>query len=180
MGAGFRCFCDNQMVVPHNIIASHSITHRGYTADKVKTAIHAITQDMPKMYDSIHGLQQTELDVNGKWMFAEMALDLLFSQDKWEKYDKQHTINRLLKSTRDADDEDTLFNVYNRVQERFLKGGRYLVPKENVEYCGKHYLPDVYIGAERVRKIVSIDRGVKVNKDLWSLAEQVKDITLAV
>lgn len=67
----------------------------------------------------------------------------------------------LLRPKRSEDVKPTLWNTYNTVQEKFLKGGRYV-----------H-------AANRMREVKSINDNIKLNKTLWSLTEKMAELKAA-
>jgi hypothetical protein len=174
--SGFeRCWCLNQCTVSESTIASHKITHVGFTQEKVMKAIDNIVEQTPKITDSITRFKDTPLTNEQRYYFASQALNLMFDNTKWDKYDKDATINRLTQPQRVQDEDVNLWNVFNIIQERFLKGGRYLVTKDEMILCAKYGWNVNYANTESVRPIKSIDRGIEVNRKLWELAVSVHD-----
>lgn len=174
--SGFeRCWCLNQCTVSESTIASHKITHVGFTKEKVLLAVNSIVEQTPKVTESITRFKDTPLSNEQRYKFASMALNLMFDHSKWVKYDKDATINRLTKAQRVQDEEVNLWNVFNIVQERFMKGGRYLVTKDEMSLCRRYGWNVDYANTESVRPIKSIDRSIDVNRKLWELAVSVFD-----
>ncbi len=175
--SGFeRCWCSNQCTVSESTMKSHKITHIGYTDDKILNAVNDIVESTPKVMNSIDVFKDIKLNETERWIYAEMALDIMFKNNKWDNYSRAHTLNNLIKPTRIEDEEPTLWNLFNIVQERFIKGGRYLVHNESVANVKKQNLPDCYIDAVKVRKVKSIDRDIQINRDLWELTEQYRNV----
>jgi hypothetical protein len=89
--------------------------------------------------------------------FSNQAHALRFSDDANLVIEAQN----LLIPRRREDIKRDLFSVFNVVQENLIKGG---VPgyrlNENGRWC-----------RARSRKITSIDQNVKINRDLWAIAE---------
>jgi len=174
--SGFeRCWCLNQCTVSEGTIESHKITHVGYTDAKVVKAIDSIVGQTPKVISSIARFKDTPLSNEQRWMFADMALNLMFDETKWSKYNKDATINRLTKPQRVQDEDVNLWNVFNIIQERFMKGGRYLVTNDEMELCARYQWNVDYANTESVRPVKSIDRSIEVNRKLWELAVSVED-----
>ena len=91
--------------------------------------------------------------------FAAAALRL--------RYDDPHTApvgpEKLLELRRYEDAGDNLWNVLNRLQENLCRGG--LQDESRRRVNGKRF--------PRTRAITGLDRNVKLNKELWSLAQRV-------
>jgi hypothetical protein len=174
--SGFeRCWCLNQCTVSESTIESHKITHVGFTQEKVMVAVDSIVEQTPKITGCITRFKDTPLSNEQRWMFADVALNLMFDETKWFKYNKDATINRLTKAQRVQDEDVNLWNVYNIIQERFLKGGRYLVTNKEMELCAKYGWNVDHANTESVRPIKSIDRSVDVNRKLWELAVSIEN-----
>ncbi len=175
--SGFeRCWCSNQCTVSESTIRSHQVTHIGYTDLKILNAVDNIMSETPKVIDSIHRFKDIKLDDNNRWMMAEMALDILFDKDKWMKYNKDYTIKRLIQPQRMQDNEKNLWNTFNTIQERFIKGGRYLISNEEIAMAKMYGWDMDNLGAEKVRKVKSIDRDIQINRDLWELTENMEEL----
>lgn len=169
-GGGFqRCWCDNQCTVSAGTVAEHKIKHVGFTDMKVLDAIDRIAKDMPNIIGKMNDFKQVTLNSNERFIFAMNALDLVFKADKWEKYNKVQSAKRLTEYTRPQDRDSNLWNIYNIVQEKFIKGGDFLLTPHQVEYYGTYR--DGVGGGDWSRGIKSINRDLDVNKELWELAE---------
>jgi hypothetical protein len=176
LGGGFqRCWCDNQCTVDAGTVAKHRIKHIGYTDGAVLNAINSIAKDMPKISQKMMQLKSIEVNSNEKFIFANQALDLIIKPEKWETYNKAETIKKLLKPKRFQDQSDNLWNLFNIVQEKLIKGDRYLISNQMVRTFDYYGRDMKYANGEKVRGITSIDRDSKVNEELWSLAESTID-----
>jgi hypothetical protein len=65
-------------------------------------------------------------------------------------------IEEVTSSRRKEDDGDDLWKVYNRAQENLMQGNFEIKTKK---------------GSRRGTSIRSIDKGIKINEDLWNLAK---------
>lgn len=154
-----RCVCSNQMTVSNATIQSHRIRHQGYTDDKVLEAVYSVMEDTPKMMGQIELFRNVGVNLEDRKVFGEKALSLVIDEERLnEKYDKDRTIEELIAPRRTADKEENLWTTLNIVQEKLLKGDRFLVKKGSAFKANKH------------RQVRSIDRTMNLNKDLWELA----------
>jgi hypothetical protein len=175
--SGFeRCWCTNQCTVSESTIMSHKIKHIGYTDGAVLNAVNSIMEQTPKVIDNIKRFKSVQLNEDERWMMAEMALDILFDNSKWNRYNKEHTIDKVLKPVREQDKETNLWNVFNIIQEKFIKGGKWLVTEHEGRIADAYGWEGNWVKGQKVRKIKSIDRDIEINRSLWSLTEQIESI----
>ena len=97
-------------------------------------------------------MDSRELSEKEKRSFAKKAM-----LTRWPKGNDMLDIDDILQSVRTADKGDSVWKVYNVVQEKLIKGG--LVFNNHREKI------------QKLRPIINIDRKVEVNKNLWQLAE---------
>jgi hypothetical protein len=91
-----------------------------------------------------------EMTAGERTAFAIEALALRLNSDrKAEDYE----INEILSSRRDVDNQNTLWHVYNRVQENLIKGG-------------------FQMNNRTARAITNPVQDMVLNQGLWQLAEQ--------
>jgi len=80
--------------------------------------------------------------------------------------------SRLLDSRRWEDKGDDLWHVFNRVQENLIRGGQRDFSRRRED--GRRF--------PRTRAIAGLDQNIRLNRELWNLAERVANyeaITLA-
>ena len=80
--------------------------------------------------------------------------------------------HKLLDSRRWEDAGDDLWHVFNRVQENLIRGGQRDFSRRRED--GRRY--------PRTRAIAGLDQNIRLNRELWNLAERVANnevITLA-
>src|SRR4030065_73761 len=163
MAGIFRAVCLNGLIVADSTFASHKICHKGYTEDKVLDAIYSISESAPKISSKIEEFKEIALTSNERLAFADSALSLKFDEKKLKKIHKNAILPRLLDPRRSEDSEPNLWNTYNIIQEKFIKGDRYLRLKEK----------------QRIRKqrpINSINENIRLNKALWTLTEKMAEL----
>ena len=108
---------------------------------------------VPQIAGKMLTFEKTSLTDNQRSEFAKNAINL-----RWGKGHDNITVQDMLYATRDADRGNSLWKVFNVVQEKLLRGGMvYNLP------TGRQ---------QTVRALTNIDEQVKVNKNLWELAEQ--------
>lgn len=152
-----RCFCDNQCYVSESVIASQRVRHIGYNDMNVLESAEKIITDTPKMIESVNEMREIQLKPELQHAFAKAAIDL-----KWDTENGSAPVEpaQLNQARRWDDRGDSLWHTFNRVQENLIKGG----------VRGR----DANNRRRRTRAVTSINEDRKLNKALWTLAEEVK------
>ena len=156
----YRFICANGMFVGDgDAFERVSIRHAGFTPDEVIDASFRILDQVPAITASVELFRARRLTDAESRAFAAAALRL--------RYDDPHTApvgpEKLLEARRYEDAGDNLWNVLNRLQENLCRGG--LQDESRRRVNGKRF--------PRTRAITGLDRNVKLNKELWSLAQRV-------
>lgn len=152
----FRFACLNGMIVG-DTFKRISVKHVGLSEDDIIGASKQIIVLAPGISNSINEMKEIELTPDQQGVFAKYSIKALYPDlDVYPLRPEQ-----VLYSRRRLDDGPQLWKVFNRVQENVTKGGI------KGQFPGKR-------DKRRTREIKSIDRNVKVNKDIWNLAEEMK------
>ena len=164
MAGIFRQVCANGLIVADSMFGAHKIRHMGYTDDKVKEAIYNVVESTPKIFNRVQEFQSIQLKEEERIAFAQSALHLRFDDEQLKEINTSATIQRLLAPRRPEDSNATLWNTFNVIQEKFLKGGRFSIPKER-SVC-----------ANKTREVKSISENIRLNKSLWALTEKMAEL----
>ena len=164
MAGGFRTVCANGLIVADSMFATHRIRHIGYTDEKVQEAVYNVIESTPKIFNRIKEFEGIQLKEEERIAFADSALRLRFDDEQLQELNTNATIQRLLAPRRPEDANATLWNTFNIVQEKFLKGGRFSIPKER-SVC-----------ANKTREVKSISENIRLNKSLWALTEKMAEL----
>jgi len=151
----FRMVCSNGMVVCDSLMAKLSVRHIGVVADEVIGAIENYVKDMPKVIEAMDAYRTRILEPNERLDFARIALQMRWGDEA------PVTAERVLTPRRTADTGTDLWTTFNTVQENLIKGGigyRKLVDANRTKRMS-------------TRKIGSPGVQLKLNKNLWELAE---------
>jgi hypothetical protein len=147
----FRFVCSNGLMVSDSTLQSVSIRHSGHEVEEVLQASHKIFSNIEGVTERISSMKARKLTVAEQITFAQGAIDL-----RWENQ-TQIKPDSLLKSFRYEDAGDDLWHVFNRVQERVVRGGfRYV---------------DEKIRLRKVRSVTGLDASIRLNKALWAMAD---------
>ena len=148
----FRIVCSNGLIIADQTFEQTRIKHQWYDMNQVKELTDNVIKSVPQIAGKMIKFEQTLLNDTQRAEFAKNAIRL-----RWSQGHDNITVEDMLFATRDADRGNSLWKVFNVVQEKLLRGGMiYNLP------TGRQ---------QTVRALTNIDEQVKVNKNLWNLAE---------
>lgn len=150
----YRLVCSNGLVVADEEFSAFKIKHKGYTFEELQTVVAQAVADLPNKIQILNKMQARMLTPEEQ---RQLALDAmaLRSTNPDAKYDEA-SIAEVLASTRKEDEGDSLWLVFNRVQESIINGG-YSAALRGAK-------------VRKVKKIKSFERDLQVNQDLFKLA----------
>ena len=145
----FIVVCANGMVVGEKV-NKQSIKHLG-SAEEVANLVFETAKDVPRVFNAIEEMSAIELTPNEKGVFAKAAHALRWKENEGAAPDA------LIVPRRYADNKNDLWTTTSVVQENIMKGG--------------------YLGArKKVRGIKSVVEDMRLNRSLWILAEEFKQL----
>ena len=155
----YRFICANGMFVGDGKAFERvSIRHAGFTPDEVIEASFRILDQVPAITASVEAFRARQLTGPESRALATAALRLRYEDVQKAPVGPE----KLLEARRYEDAGDDLWHVFNRVGENLLRGG--LKDETRHRADGKRFA--------RTRAITGLDRNVRLNKDLWSLAQR--------
>ena len=162
----YRFICSNGMVVADAQFADFSIRHINYSFEELRGIVAEVMNQVPTTIAKMNAMSQTVLTDEQK---REMAVETFKIRKGLEEKEKVNvdddTISGLLQPVRKEDAGDSLWNVFNVLQEKMIKGGFSASGKN-----GK---------IRKQRPISSIKKGVDYNQKLWAIAERYMPATVA-
>ena len=153
----FRLVCSNGMVIKSQDFGSMKVRHMGYDFETIQNSINDLMESIPGYLKQVDTMKETKLEEDQLMEFAKKAALLRFEKEKEDTIEERVDIQALLESTRKEDQGNYLWEVFNRVQEKIV-GGKF-----------------TYVNGEKIRKarpIKNFQQNVKVNQELWALAEE--------
>lgn len=156
--AYWRLVCANMLIVPSHSFVSNSIIHAGFQDTKIKHAIDEVTSFMPKVEKEIAVYKRIPLSNAEQRSLATAAIDLRFDTKKHHIHPEQ-----LLQIHRQGDRDNSLWTVFNRIQEAIIRGG---IKGRNTE-TGKNFTS---------KAINAIDANFSLNQELWAMIQKVASI----
>lgn len=153
-GGLYRFVCMNGLVVGQDLYRL-SVPHIGEAQAVVSKAIqHMLTNVFPRVQDQVHRWLQIQLKEADKIKLAVAAMELRYTAST-AYYGPQE----LLTIRREADRGDSLWNVFNVIQENITRGG----------------ITSVARGSGRMttsKPVAAIDANIRINAGLWDAAEK--------
>jgi len=150
----YRLVCSNGLVVADEEFSAFSIKHKGYTFEELQTVVSSAVEDLPNKIVVLNKMQDRMLTAEEQRQLAIDAMALR-STNPDAKYDEL-SIQEVLTATRKEDEGDSLWLVFNRVQESIINGGYSAALRGSK--------------VRKVKKIKSFERDLQVNQDLFKLA----------
>ena len=147
----FRLVCSNGLVVMDTSYGDFKLRHMGYTFAELQQKVSEAISAFPGLVKKINEFQNIELSDWQVKKFAKGAALVRFGDSV--KVD----IDELIKVERNEDAGNSLWAVFNRVQEKLIGGN-----------CS-------YTMGSRVRKaraVKNFSMDLKINEALWTLAEE--------
>lgn len=157
----FRLACSNGMIVSDGEIDCVRVRHSGNVVDNVIEGTFRIVNETPKAIERMDAMQQLVLSHGEKQAFAEAAKVL-----RWDGEEMRVDNAELLRPRRSSDRSDNLWMTFNVLQEKILKGGTRV---QNIETRN----------TQRAREVKSVTENVRLNKALWTLAEEMRKLKTA-
>jgi len=152
MAGIFRLVCSNGLVVADEQFEDIKIRHMGYDLKELQITINNIMEKLPLTVEAMNKFQNKILDQEEKEKFVLEALGLRFNTEK-----KKFEVEDILSPNREADKGDTLWKVFNVIQEKLLKG--------DVQYQNSNNKK-----SRKARKIKNFQQNAKINQELYKLA----------
>ena len=152
----FRFVCQNGMVCG-DLVEEVRIPHKGNVADSVVEGAFAVLDGADLVREVRDDMRALTLNEGEEQAFAHAALQLRYDPEAGAA---PVTERDVLRARRMDDTGDDLWSTFNRVQENMLKGGL-----NGRARNGRR---------TTTRAVTGIDQGVKLNRALFVLAQEMK------
>lgn len=152
----FRFVCSNGLVCG-DLHSDVRVRHSGRAVDDVIEGAFRVLEDFEQIGEKREGMQAVTLNAGEQAAFARAALALKYDTDIAPA---PVTEAQLLTARRPEDKGNDLWRTFNRLQENAVKGGL-----DGRSKTGKRM---------RTRAVEGIDSNVKLNRVLWTLAEEMQ------
>ena len=158
-GGVYRMVCSNGLIVGDDIFLK-KVRHQGDINNNILLACNEILEAFPSTLETAQRWSSIEVSLGIQLQFAEKA-----SKMKWQDQIKIRS-DDLLRARRQADMQDNLWTLLNRVQENIIRGG--------ISYIAHDEQGNPY--RQRTRRINSVQENVRVNTQLWNLTKELEEV----
>jgi Domain of unknown function (DUF932) len=164
----FRFVCCNGLVVG-DVVQDIRIPHKGNIQGEVIEGAFRVLDEFEAVNGHTEAMKALPLEPREEIAFATAALTLRFGERGVEETGGHRpapvTAEQLNEARRIEDVGHNLWTTFQRVQENVMRGGQ---PGRTAQ--GRRL---------QTRPVGSIDRGVSLNRALWMLAEEMRQIKAA-
>lgn len=152
----YRFVCDNGLVTPTGDLGGIRVKHTKHIVQTILSGSLDLLNQAPDIAHSVADFQSTLISQAEALLLAQAALRLRYGED-WQ-LNSPIQPHDLLQARRSKDQENSLWKVFNRIQENLIKGGLsgYSAQSRRV----------------RTRAVQSVSEDVRLNRGLWQLTHQ--------
>ena len=151
----FRMVCENGLVVSTTEFENMKIRHMGYDFETLQDTIKAMVEKLPLTVESMNKLRQTEMEEKQILDFARKAIEVRFGENQTNTQHIQVDLKEFITPTREEDQGNDLWSVFNVVQEKLIEG--------DFEYTFGSKI-------RKARKIKNFKQDLELNAKLYDLA----------
>jgi hypothetical protein len=161
----FRYVCQNGLVVG-DVVEDLRVPHKGHIEHEVIEGAFRVLDEFATVNEHAEAMKALPLEPREEIAFATAALAMRFGERRVEEGGGHRpapvTAEQLNEARRIEDAGHDLWSAFQRISENVLRGGQ---PGRSAQ--GRRL---------QTRPIGSIDRGVSLNRALWMLAEEMRQI----
>lgn len=128
----FRCVCSNGLIIADEKFAELTIRHINYTFEDLRHLVEKTIRELPEYISVMNRMKETTLNKEQKYDFALKMLKIRKNVPFEEKLNvSEKTLTEILAPTRKEDEGDSLWSVFNVLQEKMIKGGSMIESGKN-------------------------------------------------
>jgi len=158
----FKVACANGLIVASSMFDSVRVLHKGEVLERVVNGCKELLGNFPKVEEQITRFMGIPMSLESQVQFASKCLVARYTDPATcPPIDPR----QLLIIKRPEDEEPTLWNVLNRVQEQLIMGGAGYV----------HTSTRGRTTHRRMRSLKGIDSNMAANRAIWQIAEDFAD-----
>ena len=167
----FRMICSNGLVAGEGFEAK--ARHSKLTAQGFSDMVTQQAESLPAMMQRIERMKETTLE-------HEQAIDLAYNAAslRWEhendvegmpngSFAYNRTVNDIIRPNRFEDRGQDLWTLFNTAQEKLIRGGARVLSHTKATHLRG------YPTIRKARAISSLPESIRINRQLWDLAEKV-------
>ena len=164
MGGMYRLACSNGLMVPDGVCQTVKVQHTGKILDRVTEGAFEVLDGLTRVIESRDEMRALTLNDGEQRAFAHAAALLRFDPAEGEV--APVTPEQVNRARRMDDRAPDLWTTFNRVQENVIRGG---MRGQTLDANGRRQV-------RAVRAVTGIDQDVKLNRALWTLAEEMRKL----
>jgi hypothetical protein len=149
----FRLVCSNGLTIPTAATADFKLRHKGLEMGDIRRITDEFAKTIPQLQTKVDMFETKIMNEEESVDFVNKAMMLRWNQGSLPKID----VESWLEPLRREDQDPTMWKVFNRVQEKFVRGG------EQVQNQKGRFI--------KMRELKNFDVVNRINTDLWELAE---------
>jgi len=153
----FRLVCSNGLILATNKMVELSIRHMNYDFEELRKIVAESITQIGEQTQIIQGMKEVEVNKSQMRELAIKAIKLRAITDIKPEDIEEESINQVLCPKRVEDEGNSLWNVYNRIQEN-ITNGDYMMTNQLTKKTRK------------VRPIKSVVKDLSFNKGLFNAA----------
>ena len=151
----WRKVCGNGLVVMIDSFHKVRLNHMSYSLKEISKVTSQYAKALPNVLGEVNLLKSAKLDKLDKIQFASQAIELRYKGCAAEQRPTMD-VGDVLAPQRTADQGNSLWKVFNVVQENLVKGG---IPSRSIKNK-----------VRKLRALNNIGGDIRFNQDLWELA----------
>jgi len=150
----YRLICSNGLTVPTSVAESINIRHMKLDMGVVRQVTDEFAERLPLIQRSVGRMESTQLSEGQTMDLVNKSMMV-----RWQKGSVPSSINfqDILQPERNEDNGNSVWKVFNVIQEKFVRGG--------VKYNSKKGRS---VSMKELKNFQNINR---INTELWELAE---------
>lgn len=154
----YRLVCSNGLIVADETFEELTIRHINYTFEDLRHLVTKTVAALPKYIDTVNKMKATQLTKEQKYDFALKMLKLRKNVPADTQLTvSESTLEEVLTPVRKDDEGDSVWNVFNVLQEKMIKGGSMVESGKNNKL-------------RKMRPVKSFVRDLNVNYSMYQTA----------
>lgn len=158
----FRLVCSNGAIIATDTFANIAIRHINYTFEELRQVVAKAIISVSDNIKVMNEMKDTELNEEQKASLATAALRIRNKVKEDEKFTvSEEDIEDILTPTREEDESNDLWTVFNILQEKVIKGNFKMISPTNKR-------------ARKARPITGVARDIEINQALFLEASKLR------
>jgi hypothetical protein len=154
----YRLVCSNGLIVADETFEELTIRHINYNFNDLRHLVTKTVEALPQYIETVNKMKSTQLTTEQKHDFALKMLKLRKNVPAdTELKVSEATLDDILTPARQADEGDSVWNVFNVLQEKMIKGGSMIESGKNNKL-------------RKMRPVKSFVRDLNVNYSMYQTA----------